>query len=86
MAQAGELFLGLDIGTTKICAIVGERVAGRVVQPDVAVDGGDPHHVGVGRGADQHDGVVVSRVAVDQDPGLSLGHAGDRSGAQFGDG
>ena len=27
MAQAGELFLGLDIGTTKICAIVGERMA-----------------------------------------------------------
>src|SRR3972149_10840097 len=28
MAQAGELIVGLDIGTTKICAIVGEAAEG----------------------------------------------------------
>jgi len=31
MANAGELIVGLDIGTTKICAIVGEVTENGVI-------------------------------------------------------
>ena len=49
MAQAGELIVGLDIGTTKICAIVGE-----VAEDD---DGRSP--LESGRGVDEPQGGVA---------------------------
>ena len=46
-----------------------ERVMGRVLDPDIAVDRCDAHEVGELGGGQERDGVVEAGVAVDQHRG-----------------